>query len=175
MKPARFVAAAPLAVLAPLAPLVMSVAISAQGASSVQTPPAPQLTPVLAGRKITPPLRGEAQLQILWPPSIKRDKDTVITKITVKNVSAGPIKGLVIEEPWYNKAGAVTASPRASIPGLLQPNEVQTVTIEVAYKSDMLSNNYQFSHANGTVKASKVAKMEAPATDKKAAPEKKKK
>jgi hypothetical protein len=179
MNRARFVIAAPLTLrarLAPLALLTMSIALSpvthvgvgaqgAQGGSAAQTPapPAPQLTPVLAGRKITPPLRGDAQVQVVWPPVSKRDKDLVVTKLQVKNVSAGPIKGLTIEQPWYNKEGAVSASPRGVINGLLQPNEVQTVTIEVTYKPDMISNNYQFSHANGTVKPMKVAKMEAPA------------
>ncbi len=139
-------------------------AMLAQTAPAAQPAvPAPQLTPILAGRKITPPLRGEAQLQVVWPPVTKRDKDDVITRLQVKNVSSGPIKGLTIAQPWYNKAGAVTAEPRGVISGLLQPNEVQMVTIQVTYKSDMISNNYEFSHANGSVKPMKVQKMEAPA------------
>src|SRR5216684_3134656 len=115
-------------------------AILAQTASASQPAvPAPQLTPILAGRKITPPFKGEAQVQVVWPPVTKRDKDDVITRLQVKNISSGPIKGL------------------------LQPNEVQMVTIQVTYKSDMISNNYEFSHANGSVKPMKVQKMEAPA------------
>jgi hypothetical protein len=171
MNRARFAIAAPLTLLA----IVVAVAVSAQRAQGAQggsaadtaAPPAPQLTPVLAGRKITPPLRGEAQLQVVWPIVSKRDKDLVVTKVQVKNVSSGPIKGLTIDQPWYNKAGAISAQPRGVINGLLQPNEVQTVTIEVTYKPDMISNNYEFSHANGTVKPLKVAKMEAPAAPKK--------
>jgi hypothetical protein len=158
-----------------VAPGPVAVAVSAQaaqgGSASTAAPPAPQLTPVLAGRKITPPFRGDAEIQVLWPPVSRRDKDLVVTKVEVKNVSPGPIKGLTIDQPWYNKAGAISASPRGVINGLLQPNEVQTVTIEVTYKADMISNNYQFSHANGSVRPTKVAKLDAPA----AAPEKPKK
>lgn len=152
------------------------VALLAQAAPAAAQPavPAPQLTPILAGRKITPPLRGEAQVQVVWPPVTKRDKDDVVTRVQVKNVSSGPIKGFVISQPWYNKAGAVSAEPRGVITGLLQPNEVQIVTIQVTYKTDMISNNYEFSHANGTVKPMKVTKMEAPAPPAKpAAPAKK--
>jgi hypothetical protein len=139
-------------------------AVLAQTAPAAQPAvPAPQLTPILAGRKITPPLKGEAQIQVVWPIVSKRDKDDVVTKVQVKNLSSGPVKGLTIAQPWYNKAGAISAEPRGVISGLLQPNEVQIITIQVPYKPDMISNNYEFSHANGTVKPLKVAKMEAPA------------
>jgi hypothetical protein len=139
-------------------------AVLAQTAPAAQPAvPAPQLTPILAGRKITPPLKGEAQIQVVWPIVSKRDKDDVVTKVQVKNLSSEPVKGLTIAQPWYNKGGAISAEPRGVISGLLQPNEVQIITIQVAYKPDMISNNYEFSHANGTVKPMKVAKMEAPA------------
>ena len=139
-------------------------AVLAQAAPAAQPAvPAPQLTPILAGRKITPPLRGEAQIQVVWPIVSKRDKDDVVTKVQVKNLSSEPVRGLTIAQPWYNKAGAISAEPRGVISGLLQPNEVQIVTIQVTYKPDMISNNYEFSHSNGTVKPVKVAKMEAPA------------
>jgi hypothetical protein len=155
-----------------VAATVIAVGVGVPGANAVlaQTGPAaqpavpaPQLTPILAGRKITPPLKGEAQIQVVWPIVSKRDKDDVVTKVQVKNLSSEPVKGLTIAQPWYNKAGAISAEPRGVISGLLQPNEVQIITIQVAYKPDMISNNYEFSHANGTVKPLKVAKMEAPA------------
>jgi len=147
-----------------VAATVVATSVVAAGAVlTAQTPQAPDLHPILAGRQITPPLRGEATVQVLWPPVSKRDKDNVVTTVRVKNVSTGPIKGFAIDQPWYNKGGAVVASGKGTIAGLFQPNEVQTVTIEVAYKTDMLSNNYIFSHVNGTVKPEKVAKMETPA------------
>ena len=43
---------------------------------------------------------------------------------------------------------------------MLQPDEVQTMSIESAYNPKMKSNNYNFSHPNGTVKAKQVAKLE---------------
>jgi hypothetical protein len=159
-----WVAAPVIAVIAVSVGVPGTNAVLAQTAPAAQPAvPAPQLTPILAGRKITPPLKGEAQIQVVWPIVSKRDKDDVVTKVQVKNLSSGPVKGLTIAQPWYNKAGAISAEPRGVISGLLQPNEVQIITIQVAYKPDMISNNYEFSHANGTVKPLKVAKMEAPA------------
>jgi hypothetical protein len=158
-----------------LAATTVALSIPAGVALFAQTPPAPDLHPILAGRSITPPLRGEAQVQVVWPPASKRDKDSVVTKVQVKNISSGPIKGLQIDQPWYNKGGAVVASGMGVISGLLQPNEVQTITIEVSYKPDMLSNNYLFKHTNGDVKPIKVAKLDVPpAAAKTAAPAAKK-
>jgi hypothetical protein len=146
---------------------VVAMSIPAGVALRAQTPPVPDLHPILAGRQITPPLHGEAQVEVQWPPQSRRDKDMVVTSVTVKNVSSGPVRGFTIDQPWYNKGGAIVASGKGTISGLLQPNEVQTVKIEVPYKPDMLSNNYLFSHVNGTVKPEKVSKLEAPAPEKK--------
>ena len=44
----------------------------------------------------------------------------------------------------------------ARINGLLQPGEIQTITIETPYNPKMNSNNWNFAHANGTVKPAKV-------------------
>jgi hypothetical protein len=150
-----------------VAATMVALSLPAGVALRAQTPPAPDLHPVLAGRTITPPLHGEAQVQVVFPPVSKREKETVVTKVQVKNVSSGPLKGFTIDQPWYNKGGAVVASGKGVVNGLFQPNEVQTVTIEVAYHPDMLSNNYLFSHTNGTVKPTKVTKLEAPAPEKK--------
>ena len=45
---------------------------------------------VLAGKKFTPPIRGEATIDIIKSPT-RRDGTTLVTKIQVKNTSAGPI------------------------------------------------------------------------------------
>jgi len=159
-----------------VAAAIVALSVPAGAALYAQTPPAPDLHPVLAGRQITPPLRGEATIQVQWPPATHRDKDTVITTVRVKNMSSGPLKGFTVDQPWYNKDGAVVASTKATINGLFQPNDVQSLTLELPYHTGMDRNNYLFSHANGTVKKPEtVAKLEMPAADKKpaAAPAKK--
>ena len=123
-----------------------------------QTPTAPPMTSVLAGKKLTPPIRGQAEVDFTAPVT-KREKDMVITKIQVKNMSNAPIPRLTITETWYDAGGATVGGGKGAINGLLQPGEVQTLVIETPYNAKMKSNNYNFSHANGTIKPHKVAKM----------------
>jgi hypothetical protein len=123
-----------------------------------QTPAAPPMTSVLAGKKLTPPLKGQAEVDYTKPLT-KRDKDMVITKIQVKNMSPAPIPRLTITETWYDAAGATVGGGKGVISGLLQPGEVQTVTIETPFNAKMKANNYNFSHANGTVKPHAVTKI----------------
>ena len=130
-------------------------------ALAAQATQAPNLQPVLAGRKFTPPLRGEALVDFTAP-ATKREKDLVVTRFQVKNVSTGPIARLTIAETWYDKGGAVVTGGKGVINGLLQPGEVQTIMIETPYNSKMASNQFIFTHAQGTVKPNKVAKMDAP-------------
>ena len=123
-----------------------------------------QLTPVLAGKKITPPLKGEATIEFTQPVTkALPGKSLVQTTIKVKNSTASPIARLMVAETWYDAAGGIVAGGRGVINGLLQPGEVQTITIETPYNAKMKSNNWNFTHANGTVKPTKVKALDAPA------------
>jgi maleate cis-trans isomerase len=88
----------------------------------------------------------------------------VQTVIKVRNASAGPIARLQIQETWYDKSGAIVAGGKAGVNGLLQPGEIQTITIETPYNKNMSSNNWNFTHANGAVKPAKVKSLDAPAS-----------
>jgi hypothetical protein len=115
---------------------------------------------VLAGKKVVPPLKGDAVIEFTTPQT-SRVGTNIVTKITVKNLSQAPIARLRINETWYDKGGAVVQGNRGEINGLIQPGEIQTITIETPYKAGMDRNNFTFSHANGTVKnPHRVAKLE---------------
>ena len=137
--------------------------VAALGAGSMlaQTVEPPPMRQVLAGRKFVPPLRGEALVEFTAPVT-RRVKDMVVTRITVKNASAAPIARLTIDETWYDKGTAVLTGGKGVTPGLIQPNEVQVLTIETPFKVGMTSNNFTFTHANGTVKPQRVDKLEVP-------------
>ncbi|MFN7915273.1 MAG: hypothetical protein U0Q55_08030 [Vicinamibacterales bacterium] len=123
-----------------------------------------QLTPVLAGKKITPPFKGEATIEILQPVTKPiPGKSLVQTTIKVKNTAPGPIARLMVAETWYDGAGAIVAGGRGVINGFLQPGEVQTITIDTPYSPKMKSNNWNFTHANGTVKPTRVKTLDDPA------------
>jgi hypothetical protein len=133
----------------------------AAGSASAQAPAAPDFKPILAGKNFTPPIRGAADVEFSKPDT-KRDKDNVITKVTVKNVSSQPIARLTVEEIWYDKGGAIVGGGKGFVNGLLAPGKVETITIETPYNPKFNANNYKFTHANGTVMPKKVDKIENP-------------
>lgn len=115
------------------------------------------MTSILAGKKFTPPLRGEANVEFTQPVTKKDTKSNmVVTTLEVKNISTAPIARLTVDETWYAKDGSLVTGGKGLINGLLQPGEVQTIKIETPYNAKMNSNNYQFTHVNGTVKPHKV-------------------
>ena len=126
-----------------------------------QTPQAPPLTPVLAGRKFTPPIKGQALVEYTKP-ATRRDKDLVITKIVVKNASDAPIARLTVDETWYDKAGGLVTGGKGALNGLLQPGEVKSLEIMTPYNAKMAANNFNFTHANGAVKPTLVKSLEEP-------------
>ncbi len=145
-----------------------------------QTPAAPPMTSVLAGKKFTPPFKGQAEVDFTKPVS-KNEKGTVVTTIMVKNNAPGPLLRLTIDETWYDAAGGLVTGSKGVI-NRLEPGEVGTIKIETPYNAKMKANNYNFTHANGTVKPHAVPKLTAggdkepaakPAAATKAAPKKK--
>jgi hypothetical protein len=131
--------------------------------TAAQVTQAPPMQSVLSGKKFTPPVRGEALIEFTQPiTKALQGKNMVETTIKVRNASAAPIARLQVTETWYDKGGTVVASNRGVINGLLQPQEIQTIVIDTAYNSKMSSNNWNFTHANGTVKVAKVKTLDAP-------------
>ena len=125
-------------------------------------PKAPELKQVLAGKKFTPPVRGEATIDFVKSPT-RRDGTTLVTKILVKNTSNAPIARLTIDETWYDKSNNLIPGGKGVINGLLQPGEVQTIEIRTPVNANMSASMLQFSHANGTVpKPHSVKSMDAP-------------
>jgi hypothetical protein len=144
------------------------------GAQAPANPPpqAPEMKSVLAGKKFTPPVRGEATIDIIKSPT-RREGTTLITKIQVKNTSAGPIPRLTVDETWYDKKNNLIPGGKAVINGLLQPGEIQTMEVRTPANPNMASSMLQFSHANGTVKTHATSSFDPPKTAA-AAPAKKK-
>ena len=122
-----------------------------------QPPQAPPMTPVLTGKKFTPAFKGQAEIDYTKPVT-KRDKEMVVTTIMVKNNASGPLLRLAIDETWYDAGGAVVTGGKGLI-NRLEPGEVGTVKIETPFNAKMKANNYNFSHANGTVKPHAVPKL----------------
>ncbi len=117
------------------------------------------LKPILSG-KFVPPLRGVAEVQYLKPKSTWKGRKQVTTVIQVKNISNAPIAGFKCDETWYDKQrNLVPGGDQFKYNKLFQPGETITVTLTDDVDPRMDSNTYQFTHANGTVKAKMVPRL----------------
>ena len=147
-----------LAALAGVAMLVSSAA--AQAPKPAAAPPAAQAP--AAKPRLAAPVRGVAQLGYTKP-VVKRGtiggKPFIITTIQVKNMATGAIAGLKVDEFWYDKAGNPVTGDNYRHPRPLQPGEVITITLETPSNPAMNRNQYNFSHANGEIKATLQPKL----------------
>jgi hypothetical protein len=141
----------------------LALAATLVGASLVavhaQTPAAPPMTSVLAGKKFTPPFKGQAELDYTKPVT-KNEKGMVTTTIVVRNNAAGPLLRLTVDETWYDAGGGLVTGGKGVV-GRLEPGEIATVKIETPFNPKMKANNYNFTHANGTIKPHAVTKLVA--------------
>jgi hypothetical protein len=111
--------------------------------------------------KLISPVRGLAEVHVTRPVT-KRDGKMVVTTMRVQNKANGPIAGLKVDEFWYDKGGDPVTGGTFRNPKPLMPNEVIEVTIRTPSVPDMDRNSYKFVHANGEVKTTNVAKIDAP-------------
>lgn len=148
----------------PLAVLVGVVMLAS--ATSAQAPkpaaPAPTAQAPAAKPRLVAPVRGVAQLGYTKP-VVKNakigGKDFIVTTIQVKNMANGSIAGLKVDEFWYDKAGNPVTGDNYRHPRPLQPGEVITITLETPRNPAMNRNQYNFTHANGDIKATLQPKL----------------
>ena len=130
----------------------VATAFTAGVSFAAQAPPA---------KKLVAPVRGEALVEIT-PPDTKPGKDEVVTTIRVKNTSKAPIAGFKVEENWFKGSDAIGGDSYRH-PRPLQVGEVIQITLRTP-RSRVVGarNQYQFSHANGTIKPTPVKKLDLP-------------
>ena len=121
----------------------------------------PEFKSVLAGKKIEPPFKGQADVEYIQPVT-KRNGDTVVTTVKVKNASSGPIARLKVAETWFDKGGNIVGGGESSLDKPLAPGAVDTITIQTPWSAKMNGNGFNFSHANGSVKLKKVKSLDEP-------------
>lgn len=114
-----------------------------------------------ATRKLVSPVRGEAEVEITAPDT-KVAGSEVVTTFRVKNVSSGPIAGFKVQENWFKGTDALSGDTfRHMRP--LREGEVIEVTLKVPRARVVgARNQYQFSHANGTIKPKTVKTLDLP-------------
>jgi len=135
------------------------------GAAAEQAPkpatPAQGSQPAARPRLVAP-VRGVAELGYTKP-VVKNatigGKAFVVTTIQVKNLATGAIAGLKVDEFWYDKTGNPVTGDTYRHRTPLQPGEVITITLETPRAPAMDRNQYNFTHANGDIKASLQPKL----------------
>jgi len=104
------------------------------------------------------PVRGKAEIQYTKP-IVKRDKDMIVTTIHVKNVAAGPIARLTIEEFWYDAQGNPVSGDKQFLKKPLMQGETATIVLNTPTNPKMNRNSFKFSHQNGDIKPTVVPKL----------------
>jgi len=141
-------------------------------ASPLLAQKAPEMKPILAGKKVEQAFKGQAEVEFVS--SSRKEGEIVVTTMKIKNLSAGPIGRLKVEETWFDKGQQPVATSQGILEKMLEPGAVETLTIQTPWSAKMNGNSWQFSHANGTVKPHKVAKLDAAKDAAAKAPAKKK-
>lgn len=135
---------------------------SIAGASgSLMAQKAPEFHTVLAGKKVEPPFKGQADVEYTQPVT-KKNGDTVVTTIHVKNMASAPLARLKVAETWFDKGGNTVGAGEGTLDKPLAAGAVDTVTIQTPWTAKMSSNSWNFSHANGTVRPKRVKSLDEP-------------
>jgi hypothetical protein len=121
---------------------------------------APEFHTVLAGKKVDPPFKGQADVEFIQPVS-KRNGETVVTTIKVRNMASAPLARLKIAETWFDTKQNIVAAGEGTLDKPLGPGAVDTVVIQTPWTAKMNGNSWSFSHANGTVKPKRVKSLDA--------------
>ncbi len=145
--------------------LVLTALLAFATVTLAQTPAAkpakrPAATKSDASAQLAPPIRGDVKIE-MTEPVVKNTGKTLITTFKVKNMEAGSIAGLRIDEFWYDKKGVPVTGSSFRYPKQLQPGQIIEVKLEtpVLDRTKMDHNQYLFKQANGNVKPTKVKKL----------------
>jgi hypothetical protein len=130
----------------------------AQAPATKAAPAAVAVVPAAPARFVKT-MKGVATIDMIEGPSKKVGND-MVTVLKIKNTSALAISLFKIDEYWYNrKREVVTGDTFKSLKPFLAGDVIE-VTLKAPIKPDLYQSQYQFSHAGGDVKPSRVKKFE---------------
>ena len=107
------------------------------------------------------PIRGIAEIAYLKP-NTRVVSGEVVTIIRLQNRATGAIAGLKVDEYWWDEAGNPLPGDSQRLRQPLMPGDVATIELRVPRDGRMNRNNYNFSHANGEIKATLVNELPDP-------------
>ena len=101
------------------------------------------------------PIRGPAEVGYLRP-TTRRVSGEVVTTFRLKNLSSAPIAGFKLDEFWWDADGNALPGDSQRLREPFMPGEEVTIELRVPANPAMDRNNYQFSHANGEVRTTRM-------------------
>jgi hypothetical protein len=139
--------------LAVMLSAALAPAVFAQAKPS--TPPAAQPSAQAAQApaaraKWVQPVKGIAKIQVIRgnPKPVGKE---VWTVLKIKNMSAGSIALLRIDEYWYDTSRNMVTGDTYRHRQPLNPGEILEITMKSPIKPNLTSSRIQFEHANGKV------------------------
>ena len=120
---------------------------------------APTTTAPAAPAKFIPPIKGQGTVDFMQSKP-QRVKGEIVTKFRLKNTSKGAIALLSVDELWYNTKRELASNGTYKHRAHLQPGEIIEFEIKSPEKPDLYRNNLVFKHANGTIDAKRVTKLQ---------------
>ena len=100
--------------------------------------------------------RGAATIEVIQAPARKVGNE-IVTVVRIRNTSAGSLALLKAEETWFDKnLKAASGDAPKPLRQPIAPGEIVEITFRAPYKPDLYRSSYQFTHANGEVKATPV-------------------
>jgi hypothetical protein len=128
-------------------------------AAATKAAPAPAAAGAAAPARFVKTMKGVATIDMIEGPA-KRSATEIVTVLKIKNTSPLAIALFKIDEYWYDKKGAVVTGDSYKNLKPFLPGDVLEVTLKAPIKPDLYQSQYQFSHAGGDVKPSRVKKFE---------------
>jgi hypothetical protein len=104
-------------------------------------------------------MKGVATIDMIEGPS-KKIGNEIVTVLKIKNTSPLAISLFKVDEYWYDKKREVVTGDTYKNLKPFMPGEVLDVTLRAPMKPDLYQSQYQFSHAGGEIKPSRVKKFE---------------
>ncbi len=127
-------------------------ATKAAPASTANTAPA-------APAKFVKTMKGVATVDFIEGPS-KKVGNEIVTVLKVKNTSPLAISLFKVDEYWYNKKQQVVTGDSVPYRKPFLAGEIIEITLKAPLKPDLYQSQYQFSHAGGEIKLTRVKKFE---------------
>lgn len=143
--------------------LLIGSTVLAQPKPASPAPATPGQAAPAAKARWVPPVRGTATIGMIRPVTRveKGEKGMeVVTRFKIKNMSAGSIALLRIDEYWYDKQGQMLPGATERIRKPILPGEVIDVVLRVPKNDRFFQNQYKFSHANGEIKVEALKKID---------------